>query len=41
MNGRVDERTPWILFPVTGHFGPLALFFVDRYTSFPPGKFTG
>jgi hypothetical protein len=28
--------TPWILFPVTGHLGPLALFLVLWYTSFPP-----
>jgi hypothetical protein len=28
--------TPWILFPVTGHLGPLALFFVYWYTNFPP-----
>lgn len=29
-------HTPWILFPVTGHLGPLALFLVLWYTNFPP-----
>lgn len=30
------RHTPWILLPVTGHLGPLALFLVVWYTSFPP-----
>lgn len=33
---KVNGITPWILFPVTGHLGPLALFFVVWYTNFPP-----
>jgi hypothetical protein len=31
-----EQLTPWIFFPVTGHFGPLALFLVYWYTSLPP-----
>lgn len=31
-------HTPWILLPVTGHLGPLALFLVLWYTNFPPSK---